>query len=167
MLHSSAMIFLTLSVVCTLCTSATSSLGRLASSLYGRFHMLLQNAMTFSSLHAFSWKRTTTLLSYCLFSVSVIRRPFPRKASRGFTRVTASAKIVNCAVHWRLSRPDAPPLYQTVLAPFFSTLFHRSKRMAVESGPCLRCFEVHTALMVSYYQLTLEVQLNVLLDKNL
>ena len=75
-----------------------------------------------SSYHAFSWNFTTTLQSYAFLSAWGIQRPFPRNISNGLTRGTPSTKIVNCTIHCRFSKPDAPLQYHTVEVPDTSYL---------------------------------------------
>ena len=69
-----------------------------------------------SSIQAFCWKYTSTLLSYFSFS-SVATRPFPLKIRAGFTFCSPSAPIQSCRVACRLSKPEDGCDTHTCLAP--------------------------------------------------
>ena len=69
-----------------------------------------------SSIQAFCWKYTSTLLSYFSFS-SVATRPFPLKIRAGFTFCSPSAPIQSFRVACRLSKPEDGCDTHTSLAP--------------------------------------------------
>ena len=72
--------------------------------------------LIYSSIQAFCWKYTSTLLSYFSFS-SVATRPFPLKIRAGFTFCSLSAPIQSFRVACRLSKPEDGCDTHTSLAP--------------------------------------------------
>ena len=68
-----------------LCASQIRSLSRGWPNMSGFFHIFLSQKTIISSLHhAFFWNLTTTLWSYCLFSLSRILSPLPLNINKGF-----------------------------------------------------------------------------------
>ena len=85
----------------------------------GFFHLFLCQETIISSLHhAFSWNLTTTLGSYCLFSLSGTLCPLPLKINKGLKQGSPSANVVNCTVHRVLSWPSLVVRVHTDFYPF-------------------------------------------------
>ena len=66
-------------------------------------HISMPEDHNFLVHHAFSWNLTTTLGSYCLFSLSGTLCPLPLKINKGLMQGSLSANVVNCTVHCVLS----------------------------------------------------------------
>ena len=81
--------------------------------------------LIYSSIQAFCWKYTSTLLSYFSFS-SVATRPFPLKIRAGFTFCSPSAPIQSCRVACLLSKRNDGCDTHTCLAPNVSQVLSYS-----------------------------------------